>query len=218
MARRSNMTAAYRVLRCRGMEGPARGVRFIHEAINREAAELERLATQGDATAIAARLPFFKRVLHLHTSGEERSVFADLATHLPDVPAAYVLDHRVDEAHVAELEAALAEGGPRVARAVIALREHLRLHIRKEEELLVPLLEKLFTPEEQGAQIGRMMAQFTPDDLAAILPWMITWLDPADRRAYLGIAERAMPPERFGGVLQLLRGAVAPDVWQSLGR
>jgi hypothetical protein len=207
-----------RVLACGAMESPVRGVRFIHEAINREAAELERLASRGDPSSIAARLPFFKRVLHLHTAGEEGGMFADLATRSPDVPASYILDHREEDELFAAVERTVSEGGPSLLRALIALREHLRLHIRKEEELLVPLIERLFTPEEQGAQVGRMMATFTPADMAAVLPWLLDWLEPSDRRAYVGMVERSAPPERFAAFLQMLRGSLAPQVWQSLER
>jgi hypothetical protein len=206
------------VLGCAAMESPVRGIRFIHEAINREAAELERLASRAETSAVGARLPFFKRVLHLHTAGEETSMFADLATRSPDVPASYILDHREEDELFAAVERSVPEGGPSLLRATIALREHLRLHIRKEEELLIPLIERLFTPEEQGAQLGRMMASFTPADMGAVLPWLLTWLDASDRRAYLGMVERAAPPERFAALLQMLRGSLAPEVWQSLER
>lgn len=200
------------------MESPVRGIRFIHQAIAREVADLERLADAGDRDAVAARLPFFKKVLHLHATGEEQGLFPDLAAQVPDVPATYVLDHREEDELIAAVERALPEGGPRLARAVAILREHLRLHIRKEEELLVPLVERLFSPAEQGVHVGRMMSAFSPADLAQVLPWLVTWLDPEERRAYVAIVERAMPPDRFGGMLALLRGSLAQDVWTSLGR
>ena len=200
------------------MESPARGIRFIHQAISREAREIERLAAEdGGGAQVAARLPFFRRALRLHTSGEEMSIFADLAQRAPHVPAAYLLDHREEEHLLDELERAAAQGGPGLPRAAVALTEHLRLHIRKEEELVVPLLEEMYTPAELGAQIVRMMATFTPADFAAVLPWLITWLDPEDRRAYLAVMEAAAP-QRMPQVLELLRAKLTPEAWQSLGR
>jgi hemerythrin HHE cation binding domain-containing protein len=201
------------------MESPARGVRFIHTAIEREAEEIERLAAAGEAAAVAERLPLFKRVLALHTGGEEDSIFKDIDAHLPDVTAAYVLDHREEEERFAALERAAADGAPQpLYRAAAALRDHLRLHIRKENELLIPIVERLYSPAEQGAQIARMMAAFAPADFAAVLPWLIEWLDPVDRRAYLGIVEAAAPPERFAAVLGMVRAGVSPGVWATLER
>lgn len=201
------------------MESPARGIRFIHEAISRELALFERLAAGGATGELAARLPFFERVLYLHTNSEEQSVFLDVSEKAPDVPASYILDHREDERQMAALKAALeAGGGPPLVRAVSVLREHVSLHIRKEEELLVPLIERHYDVAEQGAMVGRMMSTFSPEDMAAIVPWLITWLDPADRRAYVRAVERGVPPERFAGMLGMLRRSLAPDVWGTLER
>lgn len=192
------------------MEGPARGVRFIHEAINREAADLERLAKTGPLEP--TRVAFFKKVLRLHAKGEELAVFPAIDERAKDVVSPYLLDHREEEEILAQLD------GPDYLRAAIQLAEHLRLHIKKENEILVPLVERLLTPAEQAAHVAKMMSVFSPADMAEILPWMITWLSSEDRRAYLAMLEKVMPPEPFQGALAMLRAKLAPEAWQSLGR
>jgi hypothetical protein len=200
------------------METPVRGVRFIHRAILVEAGQIEALAAEGRGPAVAERLPFFERVLHLHNTGEEVGLFPDIDAKAPDIVPAYLLDHREEKVLFANLRAACTAGGPNLAQAAAAFAAHLRLHIKKEEELIVPLVERLFSIPEQGAQVGKMLAQFTPADMGQLLPWLVTALEVDDRRAYLGLLERVMPPDRFGGALATVKAGVTPEVWASLGR
>jgi zinc finger-like protein len=200
------------------METPIRGSRFIHKAILVEAGELEVAAAEGRGAAVAERLPFFERVLHLHNTGEEVGVFPEIDARMPDIVPAYLLDHREEKVLFANLREACAAGGPNLAGAAAACATHLRLHIKKEEELIVPLVERLFSIPEQAAQVGKMLGVFPPADMAQVLPWMITSLEMGDRRAYLGLMEKALPPDRFAGVLGIVKAGVAPEIWASLGR
>src|SRR5688572_16665384 len=118
------------------METPVRGVRFIHRAILAEAGQIEASASAGRSADVAQRLPFFERVLHLHNTGEEVGLFPDIDAKAPDVVPAYFLDHREEKVLFANLRDACASGGPNLVRAAAAFAAHLRLHIKKEEELL----------------------------------------------------------------------------------
>jgi Hemerythrin HHE cation binding domain len=200
------------------METPVRGIRFIHRAILAEVDKIESEAVEGRSTAVAERLPFFERVLHLHNTGEEVGLFPDIEARAADVVPAYLLDHREEKLLFASLRDACARGGPNLVRAASAVAAHLRLHIKKEEELIVPLVERLFSIPEQGAQVGKMLAQFSPADMGQLLPWMITALEVDDRRAYLGLLEKVLPPDRLAGALATVKGGVTPEVWASLGR
>jgi hypothetical protein len=199
-------------------ESPVRGARFIHKAILTEARKLEDLAAEGRTEAVAQRLPFLEKVLHLHNTGEEVGLFPDLDAKMPEVVPAYLLDHREEKQIFAGLQDACAGGGPALIKATSALATHLRLHIKKEEELIIPIAERLFTTSEQSVQVGRMLSQFTPADMAEVLPWMVTSLEIEDRRAYLNLMEKALPPERFAGVLGMVRAGVSPEIWATVGR
>ena len=200
------------------METPVRGVRFIHRAILAEAGQIEAEASEGRGAAVAERLPFFEHVLHLHNTGEEVGLFPDIEAKAPDIVPAYLLDHREEKVLFANLREACPAGGPKLAQAAAAFAAHLRLHIKKEEELLVPLVERLFSIPEQGAQVGKMLAQFSPADMGQLLPWLVTSLAVDDRRTYLGLLEKALPPERFAGALGTVMAGVTPQVWATLGR
>ena len=52
-------------------------------------------------------------------------------------------------------------------RAVVhagALAAHASLHSRKEDQLLVPIVDQLFSVAEQGAMVGKMLSMFPPAD------------------------------------------------------
>ena len=101
-------------------------------------------------------------------------------------------------------------------RQSIALTEHVLPHVHKEDTLITPLVCELFTPAEQGAQIGKMMGGFPPELLAKAMPWMIRMIDVDDRVAYVQMIQKVMPPERFGVACGWIRGGVNTDVWSGI--
>ena len=207
---------------------PAEGIRFIHAAICREVVELEDQAAVAESpeqlAALDQRLASFAQIVILHGEGEEASIYPAIETKLRAVGAAYLHDHQDEKALFADLRAKIAaaraaSGATRagalakVRRQAIALTEHLTPHVHKEDALITPLLCELFTPPEQGAQIGQMMGVFPPDVMARTLPWLVGHLTPDDRVSYMMMLERALPPERFAGACGWIRGGVAADVW-----
>jgi hypothetical protein len=197
------------------MDSPARGIRFIHRAIQREIDTLESEAWAGRVDGRwAERMGFLAHAVHLHTQAEEKSIFLDLEPKVPELAAPYLLDHDVEDEQFEKAVAAGAKEDLEAAKRLsTALAHHARLHIRKEEELVVPLLERHFAPAEQGAQIGRMMATFPPADLMAILPWMVQRLDVEDRVAYVTILQRTAPPERLPAMTGLIRNGIGEAAW-----
>ena len=210
---------------------PAENIRFIHTAISREVRELEDEAGVADGTealdALAARLERFVMIVKGHNQGEEVGLFADLEQRAPRVAATYLFDHR-DEAALFDairvrLAAARAASGTTrggelatMRRHMVALTEHVTAHVRKEDELITPLVVELFSPPEQGAQIGKMMAQFPPTAMAMIMPWLVSKLELDDRVAYLGMLARAMPPERLVMAHGWIRAGLGEAAWATL--
>jgi hypothetical protein len=207
---------------------PAEGIHFIHAAICREAAEIEALAAQAatpkDAAAIVERVKTFARVLKLHTEGEEGSLLEDLEGRLPHVRDAYVLDHRDEERLVTEVIAAAervrstadADALTALRRVVAALAHHVLLHVRKENELLVPLLVSLYSPAEQAAQAGRMMAAFPAEELRKVVPWLVSRLEESQAAAYVAMVKAVAPEERFRTVAGWIKEGVEGDVWRGI--
>jgi len=210
---------------------PADGIRFVHIAISAEVRELEATATAADEpdalAAYGARLEWFATIVKAHNDGEEDGLFAELEQRAPKVAATYLFDHHDESELFAVMRAQLASARAassvtragelaRLRRQAIALTEHVTVHVRKENELITPLVLELFSPPEQGAQIGKMMARFSPELMAQVMPWMVGKLELDDRCAYVGMIQRVMPPERFPVACGWIRGGIGDAAWAAL--
>jgi hypothetical protein len=214
-----------------GSMQPAQGIRFVHVAICREAHHIEAQAATAESpeelSALGERIAWFAQLNKLHTDGEEASIYADLEQRLPHVRAAYLHDHHEDHLLFTDLVERVRAAGAataasrgdllaRMRRQTIALTEHVLPHVHKEDTLITPLIVELFTPPEQGAQIGRLMAGFPPDVMVRTLPWLVGHLDAEDRVAYVAMIQKVMPPERFAAASTWIREGVTGDVWSPI--
>jgi hemerythrin-like domain-containing protein len=197
----------------------ANGLLFIHKAIMREAHEIEHaVARMEDPAAVLKKLTFFEEIAHHHTDGEEEFFFPELEKKLPKVAVTYVFDHKDEKKLFATLKDAIGKAADDVhashmaRRTAIALVEHLDGHIRKENELVVPLIEELFTPEEHAAMVMKIQSKIPPQMMATVLPWLVNHLDPGERVELLSL----MPPERKTMVMGMLKTALKPDVWATI--
>jgi iron-sulfur cluster repair protein YtfE (RIC family) len=214
------------------MPGPIAGVRFIHAAIAGEAAAIEEhaaaLTDAAGARALADRVGFFERVNAYHTKGEEVAIFPRIEEKVKHQAPAYLMDHEEERQLFGEIKTLLGElaAAPafdpklhaRLRRQTAALRDALALHIRKENELLVPLLEASFTPAEQGAMVGQVVAEIPPAEMSTVLPWLVGWLSPDDRETYLRDLMRVMPPPVLGMAAGWLASKLPADAWADLKR
>jgi hypothetical protein len=207
---------------------PAQGIFFIHEAIMKEAVELETAVQTArgalDAAALPERLQFFGRVLKVHTDAEAGSLFVDLESKVPGVRDGYLHDHDEEQKLVAETVATARDSASqwnnasqaKLGAAVSRLRGHVDSHISKENEVIVPLIMKLFSPQEQGAQAGRMIALIPQPELMKLVPWMMQRLTPERRVDYVKMMAGMSPPEQFKGFAKGLQAALPAEAWSAL--
>ena len=214
------------------MPGPIAGVRFIHVALEREAAAIEEQAVAlhdaHGARALDDRVAFFERVNAYHTQGEELAIFPRLQEIAPHQAEPYLIDHEDERALFAEIRTLLAhlasapmldaKAHARVARQTAALHDALALHIRKENELLVPLLDMAFPVGEQAAIVGKVIAAFPPAEMPLVLPWLVGWLSPADRESYMREMTRVAPPPVVAMAAGWLAAKLPADAWEDLKR
>lgn len=203
------------------------GVRFVHAAICVEARAIEETASRDQGLGDAlGRIEFLARTVKLHTDGEEASIYPALEEKLPHVGAAYLHDHDEEDALFADLLRLGADlrardtvetRGP-FRRQTVALTEHLLPHVRKEDTLVTPLLERLFTPPEQAALVSKMLAGFAPADLARVIPWIVSCVGADDREQYLRMLQKAVPADRFVAVAGWVRNGVDAEIWADLAR
>jgi hemerythrin-like domain-containing protein len=201
------------------MESPLRGVRFIHKALQHEARAIDQAARDpaSDPAALVGRVAFFHRISKIHHASEEGSIFPDLEARRPGIAATFLVDHAEDVPLLEEITR-LAKSGARqeLAQKTAILKDTLRIHVKKEEEILVPLAESIFTPAEQVAQVGKMMSAFPAQDMKEIMPWLVGALELDDRVAYVGMVKHAMPPDRFEVVAGWLKESLGADAWSAI--
>lgn len=186
------------------MPGPIDSLRFAHTAIERELVDLERqvsaLESTADAAPLAERFAFLEKFCEGHTRGEELGLFPDLDAKLPQFSATYLFDHGDERAAFARIHGDLVRFSRGEAAALAALRaevskvtDHVLRHIRKENELVIPLVHELFTAAEQGGMVQRVVSVFSPPEMVAGAAFILAWLDPPARAAYAGILANVAP-------------------------
>ena len=204
--------------------GPLRALVFVHTALREELAllaeEAATLAIDGDGSLddLRARFDWATEALHFHAVGEDAALFPAIEERFPGAAMAFDDDHRTDEEIVAMMRERLAawhEEGAAVEFAHLAgtLADRASLHMDQEERLLVPFVEERFSPEEQGAILGGMMAAFPPEFMLRGVPWIFTHLDDELRIRYATALKNAMPPEPFAMHMGNVEAALGPEGW-----
>ena len=132
----------------------------------------------------------------------------------PSIADTYLFDHVDERALFSELTQLAREastGKPdalaRLQRQSIALTEHLHAHVRKENELIFPLVNELFSPPEQGEMVGKMIADLTPEYNVIAMPWIVRMND-ADGAAVYVDGQAAG---------QVTSGSFAPSLERNVG-
>jgi iron-sulfur cluster repair protein YtfE (RIC family) len=218
------------------MESPAKSIRFIHKAIQTEIDALDKAvdrlaASESDDTAeLARRFDFFYRVVKAHEDGEEDTFFPALDLRVYPASAPYLLDHQVDQRHIREViqsfgrpvenpnGAARGETLRQMSRLTIMIDAATSMHIQKEEEILVPLVEQHFSVEEQEDIARRAIGHFPPDLMQQALPWMVLSLPPDDQAAFLRMLMHTVPPDAFPAMSGLLSTSLPPNQWAEIVR
>ena len=209
------------------MPGPIDALRFVHSAILAEAAALEQAAhdagSPGDAAPLRERVALFSELVDAHTRGEEAGLFPVLAERAPKIADTYLFDHTEERALFAAMLDSLdrcAQGDAQalatLRRQTIALSEHSGSHVRKENELVLPYVAEHFPPPEQGEIVQKILSVFTPEQMAAAVPWIVRNVSLDEAVAYTGAISKAMPPPVFAKAKGWIEAGVPAERWQAL--
>lgn len=218
------------------MSGPMQMYLYIHDAILREVAGYEEVAKElnrdrnEEIEDFAGKLAWFHSMVKTHEHAEEEVLFPALNARFEYVTEAYAFDHEDFEPHVfGGLDTAFAGlssesgSGERKASAAllyrqcVALNEHMRLHISKENELLLPKLEAEFDIDEQANIAGAMAGLVEPQMMGELVAWMYRGQNAADREGMIRFLMRVLPPEAFAGISAMLAG-ISTDAWGDVVR
>jgi hemerythrin-like domain-containing protein len=218
------------------MSGPMSMYLYIHGAILSEVADIEAVAKElkwddpSEVDALGTRLDWFHELARKHESSEEAVLFPALNERMAFVAETYEFDHDDFESHVfqgitqarsglakASATSELRSHGEHLYRESVALHEHMRLHIAKENELLLPHLEAEFDIAEQAQIAGAMAGMFDPSDMAEVANFTYRWQTAADREAMLRFMHSMLPPPAFEGLSGYLKSHNA-EAWEDTER
>ncbi len=213
------------------MSGPMTMYLFVHGAIQREVSDIEAVAKElrwddrAEIESLGERLDWFRTMTQRHEASEEEILFPALDRRIGFVSETYAFDHDDFENHVFDgisrartglaqstTSAELRGFGNEMYRESVALHEHMRLHISKENELLLPHLETEFDISEQAEIAGAMAGMFDPQLMAQVVDFTYRWHSTSDRVAMLQFLHAILPSPAFEG----LSGHLAtrnPDSW-----
>jgi hypothetical protein len=199
------------------MVGPIDAVLAIHNAFRADIAAIDTAAlaaargTPG-LEATVERFRFFNEVLTWHAHGEELAVFPALEAVAPLVAEAYEQDHRgLDLAFDTLSNAVSARDALQTARATAAFKFHLDIHLAKEDTHLYRIIRERVSVPDQATAVGVMAGEVPPDRNPELIAWMFPLLADDDRENMTRVWQMVMPPEVFGGSMQLVHQAIGDD-------
>ncbi len=218
------------------MSGPMTMYVYIHDAILREVAEMEAMAKDlnrddpDEIAALAERYNLFHTLVKKHEESEEDFLFPALNDRIAFVAETYLFDHNDSDEHVfADIAAAFdalgraegngerSEAARRLWREKAVLHETMRLHISKENELLMPHLEAEFDIPEQAELAGAMAGSVEPALMGQFVAWMYRGQPPEDREGMIRFLQGILEPEPFAGLTGMLEG-LGDTEWAEMER
>ncbi|MFB4299329.1 hemerythrin domain-containing protein [Actinomadura sp. NTSP31] len=170
----------------------------VHDAFQRDLDRLIAMAEAGDVSGPALRAGWdrFTTFITVHHTAEDTHLWPLLRGRVADTA---VLDRMEVEHHALDglLDAvAAAIHGPADVLAARAgeLAEGLTEHCENEEELALPLVQKLLTRKEWNAFGNEQRSKLGMSGAASFFPWLLDGAEDATRRTVLGIVP---PPVRL---------------------
>jgi hemerythrin-like domain-containing protein len=213
------------------MAGPMQMYLYVHDAILREVAELELRAKElnrndeSEIRELAGRLDWFHTMARKHEDTEEEVLFPALNERMRFVAESYEYDHADFEVEVfgkignavevltrANGSNERREGAALFYRQNVALHEHMRLHIAKENELLLPKLEAEFDVSEQAEIAGSMAGLIDPPLMGQLVAFMYRGQNLNDRVGMVGFLKGILAEEAFASLSDRLR-ALDESAW-----
>ena len=218
------------------MAGPMSMYLYVHEAILREVADVENVlgssteTTRTKFTRLANVWIGSGRWCAAMRTSEEQFLFPAMNDRIRFVAETYEFDHDDFDVHVFEgIDQAFRglvhadgnldrlESAELLFRQSVALHEHMRLHISKENELLIPKLEVESMLPEQAEIAGAMAGVFDPQLMAETVNFTYGWHTADNREGMIRFLRGILPEEAFGGLTNHLKSNNA-DSWPEIER
>jgi hypothetical protein len=165
-------------------------------------------------------------LLHGHAGDEENQVFPAVGKHDSELVQQLIEEHHALTRRLGVITRMARElqNDPspesRIQSGCVLNREAndffaaYMTHMNREEEKVVPMMQKHFTDDQIRTMRGAIMGGMPPDRLASILRWMLPSLSLAELAGMIGGVKRTMPPPAFQGLSKIAEQYVPPARWQ----
>ena len=168
-------------------------------------------------------------ICEVHYADEERFIHPTLERVQPGVTAQVEAEHRAHRETLEQMRELIAvagaSSGATRAQAVARLYRRLALymsedlvHMEVEDVEFNAILWRHYGDAELRGIEAQIVSHVPAQTMAAVMPWMIGALNAHERAEFLGGARKGMPPEVFGGVLEVARRELAASEWAKLAR
>ncbi|MDB5466210.1 MAG: hemerythrin family protein [Phenylobacterium sp.] len=163
-----------------------------------------------------------------HLANEDLWVHTALEARAPGASARLAQSHDHHRHAIEEIEelCARAEGADAPERPALMRQLYLRYslfvaedfaHMAEEEQLILPVLQSLFTDQELASIEDHILSGLTPEELITFGRLMIPAATPRDRVAFLGAIRANAPAEAFGAIMEMAaKASLAPGDYARL--
>jgi hemerythrin-like domain-containing protein len=205
--------------------------KYIHVALRQEVAAVLVDATAvvdaAGAEKLVTRVARLASMAHLHAAGEEMAIFPLLAGVLPGTDRTFLFDHKEEHTLLEDLEKLarrVAAGEPEPAlkeelrRQAVVVDHHFSLHMRKENQFVLPTLNQTeSTKAQEWSALVNMLSVYQPRDVEVLVPWIVSWLKPEDRELCvreLIVVMRSVFDEAKAGI----KATMPAETWNDLAQ
>ena len=212
------------------IKGPIRGYYYPHKAIRVELESLENKSVTLDSESTGgldefkSRLDFLKLFFIAHEDGEEASLYPTANNLIKDLNKTFEWDRHVSEEYFQIIYEAIDEfrksrersTSLKIVRGMAALRAFLGAHENKEDEILLPLIDRELDSKEQGQVLGKAMSKFPPSTVEDVEKFLIRRLTQDERVDFLRIVKQGAPAETFKAITEWVREVLSEKEWKEL--
>lgn len=168
----------------------------------------------GELTTLLGDLTVLLHMAEHHLANEDKWVHTALEARAPGSTQRLAQSHEHHRQAFGELESLIgqAEAAEPADRARLMRRLYLRFtlfvaddfaHMAEEEQLMLPVLQSLFTDEELAGIEDRILSALSPEEIVGFGRLMIPAATRADRIALLSAMRANAPAEAFAAIMDL---------------
>jgi iron-sulfur cluster repair protein YtfE (RIC family) len=208
------------------VKGPIKAFYYPHKTIREELKKLELMASElpERLEELEKRFVLLRGLMEAHTRGEKRVFYPAINNLRKGMGDFLDWDAQLENDYIERIHKTIQnlkkkwnqDAANKLMREIAALHMLQTAHTKKEDELALPLIDREIEPPEQGKIVGGMSQQIPRDILEDLFKLMIKSLNQDERKNYLQIIKRGVPPEEFKSMAKWAKDAITEEDWSDL--